>query len=305
MKAVRFDRYGGDDVWEVRDVDPPEAAPGRVVVRVRAAAINPGEIAIREGVFRDRWPTTFPSGQGSDFAGVVEQVGEGVTAWSPGDEVLGWTHERASHAELVAVPAEQLTAKPPAVSWEVAGSMFVAPTASYAAVEAVAPRAGETVAVSAAAGGVGGVAAQLARTKGARVLGLAGEANHEWLRSRGVIPVQYGGGQADRIRDAAPDGVDAFVDTFGSGYIDLALELGVAPERISTVIDMATAERVGAHAVTGSSVVSAERLAELVALVADGSIEIPIAATYPLEQVREAYGQLAQRHTRGKIVLIP
>src|SRR5213082_1678888 len=118
MRAVRFDRYGGVDVLDVREVEDPVATPGRVLVAVRAAGINPGEIAIREGRLHERWPATFPSGEGTDLAGVVRAVAEGVSAFAVGEEVLGWTQERASHAELVAVPADQLIAKPASVSWE-------------------------------------------------------------------------------------------------------------------------------------------------------------------------------------------
>src|ERR1019366_2153448 len=155
MRDVRFDRYGGVDVLEVREVEAPVATPGRVLVAVKAAGINPGEIAIREGRLHERWPATFPSGEGTDFAGVVRSVGEDVPAFSEGDEVLGWTEERASQAELVGVPSDQLTAKPASVSWEVAGSLFVAGMAAYACVQAVAPQPGETIVVSAAAGGGG------------------------------------------------------------------------------------------------------------------------------------------------------
>ncbi|ADB51748.1 NADP-dependent oxidoreductase [Conexibacter woesei] len=308
MKAVRFDRYGDVDVLEVRAVDDPSPALGEVLVRVRAAAINPGEIAIRAGVFADRWPATFPSGEGSDLAGTVERLGEGTveSGFSVGDAVLGWTDARASHAELVAVPATQLTAKPDAVSWEVAGSLFVAPLAGYAAVRGVAPQPGETVVVAGAAGGVGSVAVQLARLTGATAIGLASEHNHDWLRSRDVIPVAYGEGQEERIRAAAGGGrVDAFVDAFGDGYADLAIALGVAPGRVSTVIDHPAVERLGIQWQGSSEVGSAALLAEVAGLVADGSIEIPIARTYPLEQVRSAYQELAHRHTRGKIVLLP
>ena len=177
MKAVRFDEYGGVDVLEVREVEDPVAGPGRVLVAVKAAGINPGELAIREGRLHARWPAKFPSGEGTDLAGVVRAVGDGVTVFSAGDEVLGWTEERASHAELVAVPADQLTAKPASVPWEVAGSLFVVAMAAYASVQAVAPQVGETVVVSAAAGGVGSVAVQLARRTGATVIGLASESN--------------------------------------------------------------------------------------------------------------------------------
>jgi NADPH:quinone reductase-like Zn-dependent oxidoreductase len=158
MRAVRFDQYGRVEVLEVREVEDPVADRGRVVVQVRTAGINPGEVAIREGQLHERWPATFPSGQGTDFAGVVKEVGDEVTAAVVGDEVIGWSEERASQAELVAVPEDQLTAKPGSVSWEVARSMFVTSMAALASVDAVAPQSGETVVVSAAAGGVGSAA---------------------------------------------------------------------------------------------------------------------------------------------------
>jgi NADPH:quinone reductase-like Zn-dependent oxidoreductase len=305
VRAVRFDEYGGVDVLEVREVEDPVAGPGRVLVAVKAAGINPGEIAIREGRLHERWPATFPSGEGTDLAGVVRAVGEGVTDFAPGDEVLGWIEERASHAELVAVPADELTAKPASVPWEVAGSLFVVALAAYASVDAVAPQAGETVVVSAAAGGVGSVAVQLARRTGATVIGLASERNHDWLRTHDIVPVAYGDGQADRIREAAGGPINAFIDTFGGGYVDLAVELGAAPDRINTIIDYQGAQHHGAHTQGTHALASAPTLAELANLVAAGSLEIPIAATYPLDQVREAFEELAKRQTRGKIVLVP
>lgn len=305
MRAVQFDEYGGVDVLQVRDVEDPVASQGRVVVAVKAAGINPGEISIRDGRLHERWPATFPSGEGTDLAGVVHAVGDGVDGFAVGDEVLGWTEERASHAELVAVPAEQLTAKPHSVPWEVAGSLFVVGMAGYACVDAVDPKPGETVVVSAAAGGVGSVASQLARRTGATVIGLAGEVNHEWLRRHDIVPINYGDGQLERIRNAANGSVDAFIDTFGDGYVDLAIELGAAPERINTIIDYAAVQRLGVHGQGTHAIATDALLAELAALVADGGLEIPIAATYPLDRVREAFDELANRHTHGKIVLLP
>jgi NADPH:quinone reductase-like Zn-dependent oxidoreductase len=305
VKAVRFDQYGGPEVLEVRDVDDPVPSAGEALVRVRAASINPGEIGIREGLFHELWPASFPSGEGADFAGVVESVGPGVEEMSAGDEVLGWTELRASHAELVVAPVAQITAKPGEISWEVAGSIFVASMAAYACVDAVAPKPGEIVAVSAAAGGVGSAAVQLARHAGATVIGLASEENHDWLRDHGVIPVTYGDGQAERIREASGGHIDAFIDTFGGGYADLAIELGVAPKRINTIADFAAVERLGIGGQGSHAIATREKLAELAALVADGSLEIPIAATYPLSEVRAAFEDLAKRKTRGKIVLIP
>ena len=304
-RAVRFDRYGDRDVLYIADVDVPEPPAGEVLVEVRAAAINPGEANIRKGLLDERFPATFPSGEGTDLAGVVTAIGDGVSEFAPGDEVLGWSWRRSSHADYVTVPASQLVSKPEGLSWEVAGSLNVAGATAWAAVEAVEPQSGETVGVSAAAGGVGSIAVQLLRLRGARVIGIASATNHAWLLAHDVIGVEYGDGLDARIRDAAPDGLDAFVDTFGPEYVDLALALGVAPQRIDTVTAFARAAEVGAQtegSVAGSSQAVMANLAELAA---SGRLEVPIAATYPLERVEDAFAELEQRHTRGKIVLIP
>jgi NADPH:quinone reductase-like Zn-dependent oxidoreductase len=304
-RAVRFDGYGDVDVLDVVEVPDPVPGPGQLLVRVKAAGINPGEAKIRDGMLADRWPATFPSGQGSDLAGVVEQVGEGVEGFAAGDEVIGFTEERASQAELVVISAENATLKPAGVPWDVAGSLFVAGATAWASVRAVSLGDGDTVVVSGAAGGVGVIAVQLARRAGATVIGLASERHHEWLRSHGVVPVTYGDGVAERLHEAAPDGVDAFLDMVGGGYVELALELGVAPERINTIADFAAIEKHGVKSEGNAYGASADVLAELAALIDAGELEVPIAATYPLDQVREAYRELADNHTRGKIVLTP
>jgi NADPH:quinone reductase-like Zn-dependent oxidoreductase len=305
-RAVRFDRYGGPDVLYVTDIEVPEPGDGEVVVRVKAAGINPGEAAIREGLLHERWPATFPSGQGSDLTGVIAEVGAGVEAFGVGDEVIGFTHDRASQAELVVVDAQHLTPRPGAVPWEAAGALFVAGTTAYAAVRAVAAAAGDVLAVSAAAGGVGTLAVQLAHDAGATVIGIAGARHHDWLREHGAIPVTYGDGLAERIRDATgPGGLDAFIDTFGAGYVDLAIELGVAPQRVDTIIDWEAAERHGVKTEGNMAGASADTLAELARLIAEGRLEVPIARVYPLTEVRAAYRELERRHTLGKIVLAP
>ncbi|MGO8771720.1 NADP-dependent oxidoreductase, partial [Mycobacterium sp.] len=305
--AVRFDRYGGIDVLDVREVPRPQPDTGEVLVEVKAAGVNPGEAMIRQGVFDEIFPATFPSGQGSDLAGVVAEVGTGVDAFSVGDEVLGFTNDRASHAEFVVVPADQLTPKPPAVSWEAAGGLFVAGTTAYAAVRSVELTPGDTVAIAGAAGGVGTIAVQLAKRTGATVLGIAGPSNDEWLAAHGVIPVNYGDGLADRLRAAAPDGrVDALLDFFGGGYVELAVtELGIAPQRIDTVIDFPALERFGVMFVGNQDAADAAVLAELAALIAAGQLEVPIAEVIPLDEVQRAYRTVERRHTRGKIVLRP
>ena len=200
MKAVRFDSYGGVDVLQVLDVPVPEPSHGEALVKVKAASINPGEAKIREGLLHAIWPATFPSGQGSDLAGIVTKVGPQVENFAAGDEVIGFTDRRASHAEYVVVETKNLTIKPAKVPWEVAGALAIAGSTAYAAVRAVSLKKGDTVAVSAAAGGVGSIAVQLARRAGAAVIGIASPANGQWLSAHGVTPESYGADLANRLR---------------------------------------------------------------------------------------------------------
>ena len=301
MKAVRFDRYGGIDVLQVDDVPMPEPARGEVLVKVKAASINPGEAKIRQGLYHANWPATFPSGEGSDLAGIVTKLGPGVQGFTAGDEVLGFTDRRASHAEYVIAEAQNVTAKPANVPWELAGSLAIAGSTAYASVRAVCLKAGDTVAVSGAAGGVGSITVQLARRAGAEVIGIASPANHGWLAAHEVKPVAYGDGLADGLRASR---MNAFIDTHGGGYVKLAIELGVAPTRINTTIDFAAVKEYGVKA-EGSEWKNAAVLAELAGMVASGELEVPIDATFPLDGVRAAFEQLEQGHTRGKIVLLP
>jgi NADPH:quinone reductase len=304
-RAVRFDHYGGRDVLYIANVDVPTASRAQVVVAVRAAGLNPGEAAIREGALAAQFPATFPSGEGSDLAGIVYAVGEGVTDFARGDEVMGWSERRSSHADYVAVPVTQLIAKPPELSWEVAGSLYVVGCTAFVAVRAVEVSPGDTVAVSASAGGVGTVVVQLLREKGAIVIGIASPSHHEWLARRGVIPVAYGEGLAERLQVAAPDGIDAFIDLFGPAYVELAVDLGIARDRIETIISFDKANELGTKAQGSADGSTTEILSAVASMVASGQVEIPIAARYPLERVREAYAELEQRHTLGKIVLVP
>jgi NADPH:quinone reductase-like Zn-dependent oxidoreductase len=301
-RAVRFDRYGDVDVLHIADVPTPEATPGRVVVRVIAAGLNPGEIPVREGAFEEQWPTTFPSGQGSDFAGIVEASAAGGFAVE--DAVLGWSDERGAQADLVSVPADHLTAKPAEVPWEVAGALAVAGFTALSLRDAADAGPDDAVVVSGAAGGVGVLAAQLVRRTGARVIGLASPSHHELLRGLGVEPLDYHGDDlADRIRAAAPDGVTAVLDTHGGGYVDLGIELGVPATRIATIIDFESAKRHGTTVTGQARTQSADNLAILAMLIAEGELTVPIEARYPLGEVRAAYRALAERHAAGKIVL--
>ncbi|HEX5117860.1 MAG TPA: NADP-dependent oxidoreductase [Pseudonocardiaceae bacterium] len=302
-QAVRFDEYGGIDVLRVVEVPDPVPGAGEVLVRVKAASINPGEWKIRQGLLHSRWPATFPSGEGSDLAGVVAAVGDGVDGFAVGDEVAGFTDRRASHATHVVVEAGNLTRKPAGVSWEAAGSLFVIGTTAYAAVRAVKAGPGDVVAVSGAAGGVGFATVQLAQRAGATVIGIAGPANQDWLREHGVTPVVYGEGLADRLREVGT--IDAFIDTHGDGYVRLAVELGVPKDRIDTVADFAAIDEYGVKGEGSAVAATAAVVGEVAGMVDRGEVEIPIAATFPLTEVRAAFEQLEQGHTRGKIVLIP
>jgi len=261
---------------------------------------------MRAGLVRDFFPLAFPSGQGSDLAGVVEEVGASVKGVAVGDEVIGYTDNRASHAEYVVVEAINLTPKPAVVPWEVAGALFVAGVTGFAAVRAVAPIAGEAVVIAGAGGGVGVFATQLAVRTGARVIALAGERHHEWLRERGAVPVTYGDGVSERITAAAEGKtVAAFIDLVGRGYVELALELGVAKDRIDTIVDFPATQKYGVKFEGGAAAASAATVAELAEAIAAGDLVVPIQRTYPLDDVRAAFTELEAGHTAGKIVLIP
>jgi NADPH:quinone reductase len=307
-RAVRFDRYGGPDVLTVRDIDIPELGPGEVLVEVRAAGINPGEAMIRSGLLHDRLPARFPSGQGTDFAGIVVDTGSDVITFAVGDEVLGFSWARSSHAHHTAVPAAQLIPKPKDLSWEVAGALDVAGTTAYAAIRAVRVQPGDVVAVSAATGGVGTLVVQLLVRLGATVLGIASSTNADWLKTHSVTPIEYGEGIEDRLRAAAPDGIDAFIDLFGPDYVRLAERLGVPADRINTIvvsdaaIELATRME-GAGALSFDE--AHDALRELAGELAAGTLELPIAATYPLDRVADAFEELERRHSFGKIVLVP
>jgi NADPH:quinone reductase len=304
-RAVRFDRYGGREVLSVRDVPMPRPGDGEVLVEVRAAGINPGEVIIRSGALHERLPATFPSGEGSDLAGVVLETGPDVEEFGVGDAVLGFSWTRSSHAAHTVVPAAQLVPKPDALSWEVAGSLYVAGASAYAAVRAVDPGPGEVVAVSGATGGVGTLVVQLLVRRGVRVLGIASDARAGWLTAHGATPVAYGEGLGERLRAAAPDGIDAFVDLFGPEYVRLAVDLGVRPDRVDTIVVSPAAVELGVRMEGAGAVSGPEALRELTGLLASGAIEVPIAATYPLDRVADAFEELERRHTLGKIVLRP
>ena len=305
-RAVLFDRYGDRDVLYVADVPMPTPAAGEVVVAVKAAGINPGEAKIRSGALRDSFPATFPSGEGSDLAGVVVAVGDGVDDFAVDDAVLGFSWSRSSHATHVAVPASRLIHKPAELSWEVAGSLYVVGCTAYAAVRAIDAKAGETVAVSAAAGGVGTVVVQLLALREARVLGIASPSNAEWLQSHGAVPRALRGrawpGVCRRRRrmGSMPSSISSGPST--SSLPSTSASPATASRRSRS---FAKAQELGVKSDGSGTASTPEVLSEMAGLVASGAIEIPIAATYPLDRVADAFEELERGHTRGKIVLIP
>ncbi|CAL9637784.1 NADP-dependent oxidoreductase [Streptomyces sp. enrichment culture] len=308
MKAVRFHRYGDIDVLGVEDVEPRPLGPRDVLVHVRAAGINPGEAKIRTGALHDRFPATFPSGQGSDLAGTVTATGSAVTDWAPGDAVLGWSWERSSHAEYVVVPHDQLVGKPDELPWTAAGALYVAGSTAWAAVTAIDPRAGETVVVSGATGGVGTIAVQLLRLRRAHVIAIASPRHQDWLASQGAALVHYGSGVTERLRRAIEgDGAGtahAFLDFHGGDYPRIALSLGVPPRRANT-LDYDAAAALGTRSQGSAEGTSRAVLTELAELAAAGRIEVPISRTHPLHEVRAAFTHLEHDHPLGKVVLLP
>ncbi|MDR7277279.1 NADP-dependent oxidoreductase [Catenuloplanes atrovinosus] len=302
MKAVRFRRYGGPEVLEITDVPRPRPGDGQVLIEVVTAALNPGEIGIREGLFATMWPATFPEGQGNDFSGVVAEVGAGVTGLVAGQPVIGFA-PRAAQAEFVAAGVSTVAVLPSGIGWDAAATIAGVGATAWASVEAVAPRPGETVVVSAAAGGVGSYAAQLAALHGARVIGTASEGNHEFLASLGIVPVRYGPGLEARLRQAAPEGVHALIDTFGAGNVDAAIALGVSPSRINTIADGRAVHRYGVHHQAQEQADDPRIWSRLAGLIAEGRLTVPITRAYPLHEVRQAYRDLGTRHVRGKRVL--
>jgi NADPH:quinone reductase-like Zn-dependent oxidoreductase len=273
-----------------------------------------------------RYPAkAWPSGQGSDLAGIVVEVGENVTDLHKGDEVLGYSWRRSSHATHVLVPAGQLVLKPSALSWPVAGALYAVGCTAVAAIRAIDAKQGETIVVSGAAGGVGCVVVQMLRARGCKVVGIASDGSRDFLASLGAEQVAYGQPDlADRVKKAAGGKIDGFLDLYGPEYVELAIKcvcrglfpsqrmpdsphstLKVPPNRVNTIIAFQKAAELGAHAKGSDTASTPEVMTEVASLVAGGQLDIPIVRTYPLDQVRDAYRELAKRKTHGKIVLLP
>jgi NADPH:quinone reductase-like Zn-dependent oxidoreductase len=305
MKAITIASYGGPDRLELTDQPDPVVGPDYVLVRVRATSVNPVDYKIREGYLQGAVPSHLPMILGWDVAGVVEQVGPAVTEYVPGDEVIGYvrkdTLEHGTYAELVAAHVRHLALRPTSVSFEQAGALPLAGLTAWQSVDLAAVGEGDTVLVHAAAGGVGSFAVQIAAARGARVLGTASERNHDYLRSLGAEPVTYGEGMVDRVRGLVPDGVDAVLDYVGGESLESSAKVVKNPERIVSVVDAATVQRIGGQYAFVRP--DARHLAELATMVDDGALRIELARTFPLAQAADAQRLVEEGHVRGKVAI--
>ena len=299
-RAVSYSEYGAPEVLEVVEVPTPHAGSGEVRVAVRAAGLNPFDFKVRRGGYLPNH--VLPSTQGLEFAGVIDEVGDGVEEWQVGSEVLGWIG-RGAQAEYVVVPRTRIAAKPASLAWAVAGGLGLVANTAKRATDSLNLGKNDTVLVTAAAGGVGLLSAQFARRAGATVIGTASISNHEFLRSLGVIPVSYGDGELNRLREAAPDGYTAALDNIGGPAILTALELGIPRERVNTIADSDAVEKLGVGGVGGGNK-NAEELSEFARLAASGEIVVPIRSSYQLGDVVAAYRDLETSHGLGKVVLL-
>ncbi|MCL5947317.1 MAG: NADP-dependent oxidoreductase [Chloroflexi bacterium] len=299
-RAIAFFTYGSPDVLETIEIVEPHAHARQVRVRVQAAGVNPVDCRLRRGEFAGRVPVRFPQRLGNEFAGVVDQVGENVAGFVVGSEVLGFTVAQA-YAEVVVASTDQIVAKPANVPWEVAGGLSAVGQMAFNALEQLGITSGETLLIHAAAGGVGTVAVQLARQRGATVIGTASEGNHAYIRSLGAIPVTYGNGLVDRVRALAPDGVDAALDAIGGEAIPASVALVPDKDRIGTTVDAEAAAKYGVRRLVGAR--STETLAKLVNLYAQGKLSLPIHRIFPLTEAVRAHREVETGHVRGKVIL--
>jgi NADPH:quinone reductase-like Zn-dependent oxidoreductase len=298
MKAVQFAEYGGPEVLQVVEVDEPHAGPGQVRVAVRAAGVNPVDWKIRSGAMA-QGALTSPRTPGSDVAGLVDEVGDGVSGVSVGDEVFGFAVS-GGYAQYAVL--EKFAGKPAAMSWAEAAGLPVAVETAVRTLDLLGVKAGQTLLVNGAAGGVGVAATQFARVRGASVIGTASEGNHEFLRSLGATPVAYGEGLVERVRAIAPHGVDLALDTAGHGAVADLVELTGNPQDVVTIADFTAAQH-GVRVSGGQEGRSYQALGQAAQLFQEGNFSMPVAQTLPLEQAAQAHRLSQEGHVRGKLVL--
>ncbi|HEX4787140.1 MAG TPA: NADP-dependent oxidoreductase [Actinospica sp.] len=306
MRAITYAAYGDESVLTFDEQQPdPRPGAGELLVRVKAAGVNPVDWKVTAGYLDGALDVRLPVIPGWDVAGVVEAVGAGVREYAPGDEVYAYARlpivKQGTYAELVVVPESYVAARPRTGSWAQAGGLPLVGLTALWTLDAAQAGEGDTVLVHAAAGGVGSTAVQIAKARGARVIGTASPRNHDYLRELGAEPVAYGDGLAERVRELAPEGVDVAVDYVG-GQSELSAGLIKDPSRLVSIADRQAVEFGGKYLFIEPD---AKGLAELARLVDAGKLVVSVAHELPLEQAAEAYRISKQGRTRGKIVLVP
>ncbi|WP_286259797.1 NADP-dependent oxidoreductase [Streptomyces graminofaciens] len=304
MRAVVAQQYGGPETLQLTEIDKPEAGPGSVLVRVKAAGVNPVDWHVLAGHLDSILKVSLPLVPGFDVAGVVEAVGPDVTHFSVGDEVFGYVRtdqvQYGTYAEFVAAPVHTIARKPASLTWQQAAGLPLVGLTALQSLTRVGAGAGETVLVHAAAGGVGSLAVQIAVAQGARVIGTASERNHEFLRSLGAEPVVYGDGLVERVRELAPEGIDAAVDCVGGDAVAVSQKLLKDPSRVASIVDPEVT-RLGGHQVWTQPV--PEDLAALASLADAGDLTVHIDRVLPLAEAADALRLSQTGRVRGKIVL--
>jgi len=298
VKAVRFSRFGGPEVLEIVDLPDPHPGPGQVRIAVRAAGVNPSDWKKRQGLMDGELPQTM----GYEAAGIVDELGEGVADVAVGDRMFGFSAEGAAQAELAVLSS--YAPIPLSLDFASAAALPAAIETATRALDQLGVGRGGTLLISGASGSVGSAAVQLAVVRGARVIGTASPANHDYLRSLGAEPVAYGEGLAGRVRALAPDGVDAALDVAGSGVLPELVELAGGPEHVVTIADFAGAREHGVRFSSGDAGRALHVLAEIGELTESGRFSLPVAQAFPLAEVAEAHRVSETGHVRGKLVLV-
>jgi NADPH:quinone reductase-like Zn-dependent oxidoreductase len=299
MKAVQFSRFGGPEVLEIVDLPDPHPSAGQVRVAVRAVGVNPIDWKVRSGAMGGE----LPQSTGREVAGVVDQLGQGVTGVEVGDEVFGFAAGGGGAAELAL--AQDYAPIPPSIGFAAASALPVAVETAVRTLDLLGVDADTTLLINGAAGGVGTAAVQIAHERGARVIGTASENNHDYLRGLGAEPTTYGDGLAERVRALSPAGVDAALDAAGGGELRALVDLAGSPDHVVTIADYAGAQEAGATFSGGMGAARAvHALAEIGDLIEAGRFTLPVTQTFPLDQIAEAHRVSETGHVRGKLVLL-
>ena len=298
MRAVRFDQFGGPEVLEIVNLPDPHPGPGQVRIAVRAAGVNPSDWKKRRGLMDGELPQTM----GYEAAGVVDELGEGVGDVAVGDRVFGFSAEGAAQAELAVL--SHYAPIPPSLDFSGAAALPAAIETATRALDQLGVGSGGTLLVNGASGSVGSAAVQLAVVRGARVIGTASPANHDYLRSLGAEPVAYGEGLAGRVRALAPEGVDAALDVAGSGVLPELIELAGGAGQVITIADFDGAQQYGVRFSRGDAGRALYALAQIGDLIESGRFSLPVGQTFPLTDVAEAHRVSEDGHVRGKLVLL-